>query len=92
MFRWCWPSRSAGTAHRALAFADAGRAKRTTLSAAVVCGGAMPKARSFSFASPVIQSVVHAGASRVTMRACISLAASAARTSSSICPIAGQPL
>ena len=52
----------------------------------------MPKARSFSLAAGVIQSVLQAGDSRVTTRAGRSWAASAALTSSSIWSMAGQPL
>ena len=52
----------------------------------------MPQARSFSRAAGLIQSVLQAGASCVTMRACRPAAVSAARRSDSICSMAGQPL
>ncbi len=52
----------------------------------------MPKRRSFSRAASVIQSVLQAGDSRVITWARRPWAASAARTSSSICAMAGQPL
>src|SRR5574343_143867 len=61
-------------------------------SLAQACGGAMPYARSFSRAASVLQSVVQAGASCVTTRACRPALAKVAFTSSSIWPIAGQPL
>ena len=65
---------------------------RTCSDGVVVCGGAMPYARSFSLAPSVIQSVVQAGARRVTTSARKPAAAIALRTSSPIWSIAGQPL
>src|SRR5262249_34979302 len=87
--------RSRGAKRRTFsgARADVPEAAWLSLSAAHwLIGGAMPYARSFSRASAPIQSVVHAGASTVSIRYGVKCAASSALPmSSAICHIAGQP-